>query len=721
MIGRQERFCGNILLYDYLSTKRAPVLLNRNLARALQIHRQLMRNGNEQRAIGNSHELRSVWQPPTWDALDEMIEDDKSRACFVLDIHSIKPMQVRNGSQPIERKEPTKKARNIFRAKSNIQVVVSSPSSNLPYLSIPAQHATLQGLPRQTDKAVSVETDRFTLNPTLLDLPQDTKDAYEMNISINIQTVDEAKDLSKYLTTEPALAQEQSTRLSATWTNIRDCPSGKTLLPLRDWKGALDFGLEVTMYWAPAAAVSILATHNRRLRGRTQLDKAQLSKLPTPPHYPDVSQAQIRLHFVYANETVTRSGFVCPHCERRRFSGINDLRMHLDGFHDNCKYEASNKGIDDGIQTWIFNSEVSDHKANRVEHRASARADEPFDVRMIPPPEPFNERLYLDEGNTDYQKMSRVTKTYTAVSGGHHLNIVPPRRKPPDQVNGIPRKEKKKHPVPEAPPGITFFRSCSRRPLRTGEAISESDDEVDDTWIKLRKSAELKKDEKATEAAKRLLKVLDNHIWQEQLHSDLHLGDALIRFVREKRTWIWQADVFDAIKDKMDELLQDNIISETTYEYCLATVKDAKLAAATEASEISHRLAQLKVHPSDDDLSRNPSPARHAPEKRSKLANARRIDKGKGKAKVTETGHLTPLTADSDGDLDMRDHSLSTTADAAVNTEVEKQATEATTFDTCVCGLDAQASDRKAPMIACANIVRPSSPHPFTPCTRLDY
>jgi hypothetical protein len=330
---------------------------------------------------------------------------------------------------------------------------------------------------------------------------------------------------------------------------------------------------------------------------------------------------------------------------------------------------------------------------------------------MIPPPEPFNERLYLDEGNNEYQKKSRVNKVYTTSVAimGLESNPVPPRRKPPDQVKDIPVKEKRRHPVPEAPAGITFFRSCSRRPLRAGEAISESDDEVDDTWIKLRKSAEFKKDEKIPEPTKHFLKAFDNHMWEEQLHSDLHLGDALIRFVRQQCSWIAQADIFDAFKEKMEELLQDNIISETIHAHCLATVTSAK-SMATEASDIAQRLAQLDVHPSHEDLYRNPSPVRHLASQTLALASAKRnkhakrTDKGKGKAKVTDTGHLTPITADSDGDVDTRNQTLNSCADAKAGREVKN----ALPYDKCVCGVDAQASDRnrKSPMLACANMVR---------------
>jgi hypothetical protein len=696
MVGRQERYFGNILLYDYLSTKRAPVLLNRNLTRAFRIDRQILENSSDQDIRETDHPLRAVWEPPMWDALDEMVEQDRLKARFVLEVHGIKPMQTQDAVGFPERNEPARKARIVVRAKSSIRVTIFSPPSDVPCLSIPARDAILQATARQADRAVSVETDRFTITPELFDPPGKITESFRVNISINISTQNEAEELCSYFSPHPSLVQDPSTRLSATWENALSCPTGKTILPLRDWKGSLGFGLEVTMHRTMAGTDSILAMHNRQLRAQMQL-----SSLPTPPHRPETSQSPIKLRFLYANETVVRSGLICPHCQRRRFVDINDLRMHLDGWHEYFKYQTTKEGLeDDGPETWIFQSEISDHKAYRSEQRASARADEPFDIRIKPPPEPFNEHRYLDEGIDDYQRMSKVNKRYP-ISGatmGGSPSPAPPRRKPPDQIQSIPAREKRRHIVPEAPPGITFFRSCSRRPLKAGECISESDDETDDTWIKLRKSAEFNKDKQLSDAAKHFLKAYDGHMWEERLQSDIHVGDALTRFVREKSKWIWQEQVFDAFKEKVDELLQDGIISKEIHTHSLSTVESHKPPMATEANEISHRLAQLNVKPSSQEsLSQDPPSTQ--PLQHKKTPNP------KGKAKITSTGHLTPLTADSDGDMDMRDQTLTTDTEPPTP-QSKSQRVVVVPYDLCLCGKDAQASNRDSPMVACSGMVR---------------
>jgi hypothetical protein len=722
MVGRQESFYGNILLYDYLSKKRAPVLLNRNLTRALRVHRHLSENTSSRGRVVDNHALRPLWHPPTWDSLDEMVDHERSKGSFVLEIHGIRSIARSNARRLSEHVEPARKARALLRAKSTVQVAIFSPLSDLPSLSKSAQDATLQSTARQVGGTVAVETARIIIDPR--DFGHDnpwtgTNGVYKMNISININSQGHAEDLYSHLALEHVSKHDPSTRLSTTWANILKCPTEKVVLPLRDWQDSLDLGLEVSMYWTSVAGESILTIHNRNLHA----SRIQPDASPTPPSHPNTGHSTVKLIFVYANETIQRDELSCPHegCQRRKPTDIDDLRMHLDSWHDYLRYKAIKQNPDaSGVETWVFKCEVSDHRAHRAEQRASARADEPADVRIIPPPEPFNQRQYLEGDNDDYRRMSRVNKQYTAPRTAVTVPTSGPislRRKSPDQVQNKSVREKKRYPVPEAPAGITFFRSCSRRPLRTGECISESDDEVDDSWIKLRKAAEFDKEEYLTDPVKRFLKAFDSHMWDEQLQSDVHVGDALVRFTRENCHWIWQERVFQPLTEKLNELLQDNIISKEVHTGCLEIVENARPDLTEEGNRLSQRLSQIEVRPTsheelydDPRLSNTRSPeltpsANFVSDGRKGGSRQTRVDKGKskGKAKVTDTGHLTPITADSDGDLEMREATLGTEVDFRADEEEELSAP--LPYDLCFCGRDAQASTRKSPMIACASMV----------------
>jgi hypothetical protein len=725
MVGRQENFYGNILFYDYLSKKRAPVALNRNLTRALQVHRHLSGNPSTIGPISDRHDLRGFWKPPKEKALAEMMEFENSKGTFVLEIHGIRPITTTKAKRLAEHVEPARKARGLLHVRSAIQVAIFSPRSDLPCLSKPAQNATLQSTSRQVDGAVAVETERMNFNPKDFShhAPSTgTDDVYKMSISINLESQEYAEDLYSHFALKHLATQGASTRLSATWPNILKCPpgSGKSILPLKDWKEFLRLGLEVTMHWTPATGESILTRHNHHLRASTPRPVAY----PTPPPPTSALLPTYKILFVYTQKTIERDNLGCPHegCERRGHTDIDGLRMHLDSWHDYFKYKATKQNSEiDGKEVWLFECDVSDHRAQRADQRASVRADEPFDVRIIPPPEPFNERQYLDEDNDSYRRTSRVNKRYAAPRAAATEPIsapMRPRRKPPDKVKDQPVREKKKYAVPEAPAGITFFRSCSRRPLITGEYISESDDDLDDSWLRLRRSAEFDKEEQLPPSVKKFLKALDAHMWNEHLQSDLHVGDAMVRFARENRYWIWQEGVSEAFTDKLDELLQDNIISKETHTGCLDIVETAKSDQAGEGSELSQRLSQIQVghdepyeYPPRLRNTRSPEvtpSANLASNERKGGIGQTRVDKGKGKARVTETGNLTPITADSDGDLEMREATLITDAEFDADRE---ESSAPPPYDLCLCGKDAQASTRKSPMIACANMVRMKPPH----------
>ncbi|CAO2648232.1 Nn.00g074990.m01.CDS01 [Neocucurbitaria sp. VM-36] len=626
-----------------------------------------------------------------------MVEQQKSKGTFILEIHGLKPM---NRETPGSAWKPmARKFRILFSVKSSVQVSIFPKSSDIPCKSPRSQQATMKGVDSDHGKSVYIEADQFTIRPENLSILGDKQPlifdkSYRLMISVNFGTGNDAEQVYRHLGIENA-EQNAHTRLSTMFENILECPQETTILPLKDpKKRRLDFGLEVSMYWTSTQTDSILSNYSQQTRMRTQPDS-----YPTPPL--DIEKPRYKLTFVYAKETIKRSSLVCPHpsCQKRKPTNISDLRMHLDSWHDYFRYRAIQEKVDDGVEHWRFECEVSDHKADQ---RASDKADEPFDVRVMPPPQPFNQRRYLIEGNDEYQRAARLERpTKLPVS---KTVVMPPsipmlRRKPPDEVQERPRREKKRFPVPRAPRGITFFRSASKRPLKEGEMISESDDEIDTRWIELRKAAEDQKNKSLSDTARRFLIVFDKFMGDEHLHSDIHASDALIRFAREKGAWLWQEQIIPEFKTKIDELLEDEIISNEVYAACLGIVQTQKLNGH-ETNELSQRLAELDVQSARTHLL---STTAGATEPRPPQKDR----KGKGKAKVTDTGHLTPITADSDGDVEMRETSLKQHSDPS-HTKPQDESLYLP-YDVCYCGVEALLTPHASTVVACNSIVSTTS------------
>jgi hypothetical protein len=128
----------------------------------------------------------------------------------------------------------------------------------------------------------------------------------------------------------------------------------------------------------------------------------------------------------------------------------------------------------------------------------------------------------------------------------------------------------------------------------------------------------------------------------------------------------------------------------------LEIVRDPE-AKVHEANELSQRLEQLDVQYEETSL--NPAGYGNGVKK----AHVQKKDrKGKGKAVVTETGYLTPTTADLDGNVDMSDASLSMPAESL---DTSKDEDTSLPYDLCYCGEDASMAPGKVGILACNNIV----------------
>ncbi|RAQ98922.1 polycomb protein vefs-box [Stemphylium lycopersici] len=689
MLGRQDRFSGNILLYDYLSRKRAPVFLDRNLTQILEAHEDLMNRRNTRNHRNSDFHFRSQWKPPSDDQLSNMMVKENGKGSFVLEVHAIAQQSSRQAAQKVDH-DPTNKARTLLRVSSTIRMTVIPSSYDDPPTKSFARDAMLRGIDRGSDRKASVEMSSVVLKPKdiCVDPHKLTRDdSYSIIVSVNFASHADVGELYSYLGLK---SSDTATYLSTSYGNILECPQGKITLPLKADGKPIKIGLEVSMYWNTTTGDSILAQHNRHLRSTLESP----SSYPTPPRDP---LPRYKLAYIYGKETLERSNLQCVHCIRvKHHKDISALQMHLDAWHDIFAYQVIPKGLDeDGVEHWRFVSEVADSKGNLV-GRASDRADGPRDARVLAPGRPFDRRRFL-EGDNGWQHAAKVGKHVKPQKGKQTVDISAPllrHQKPPDEVQERARREKKMFIVPKAPHGITFFRSFSKRPLQPGEEISESDDELDEDWMHLRKYAEIDRIGLPAPAS-RFLKVFDDFMHDENLHADIHAGDAIIRFARRNGARIWQDDIMTEFTKKLDELLEDDLISKEVHAGAIQLVHDQKMSPL-ESNELSQRLAELDVqHQADRGL---------AGHKTRRGPMSKRDGKGKGKAVVTETGHLTPITADSDGDVDMREVSLNVPADLQGAPQDENLDPP---YDECYCGEDASATPGPSGFVACSNIVSP--------------
>lgn len=102
----------------------------------------------------------------------------------------------------------------------------------------------------------------------------------------------------------------------------------------------------------------------------------------------------------------------------------------------------------------------------------------------------------------------------------------------------LPQLVRKRYPVPAAPPGVTFFKTTSKRILATGDITTESDDEVAETWLVQRHHEALAAHPGLSPDEAAFLCRYDDHFMKERLGGDRYVGAALRRFVRRERRWL---------------------------------------------------------------------------------------------------------------------------------------------------------------------------------------
>jgi hypothetical protein len=665
MVGQRDRFSGNLLFYDYLAAKRNPVFLNRNLVRALEIDQYTLQPGVTHGLSGDDHRNRSKWRPPTPEILDDIMRRQEASTFFYLEPFSIKPCVQHNKANQRSRAEFSNKSRALFSIRCTIDVAIHHGDCEEPCAKRLDPGAILSG--NERDGVTTLVVNAAPMDPiTFEEMTRnyaytDVKSTYRMRLTINFSSMTDAAEFNKHLRPDHA-KRTISKQASAVWDDILKVPKGKVILPLEDQQGPLHLGLEVAMYKICAQDTPALIEHNRRLRS-----EVLCKKHPTPQR-----ETRYELTFVYGDKTVIYTKITCPHClDRRKPADIDALRLHLDLWHDHLSYRVVNHEIDaTGVQRWKFECEIATYKTDQ---RASDKAEEPFDVLVIPRQVPFDRRAYLDDSNDDYQRTARLDKSVKSTSErGLRTTTDAPlsifKRKPPSEIQPRAAVPKKKYLVPKAPDGIRFFRVVSKRPLNEGEYVSESDDDIDETWIQQRKAAEKERYSAWSKSRRVFLTAFDLFMYEEGLYSDVHAEAALIRFAQCKSTWLWQNQVCSEFKAKIDELRDDGIVSQAAHSTCMDIVRKA------ESSYTDDLHSQAEPRDLDGDMEMHgstPNPSLHA---------ANPLDQRHPSQEIPQKPY-------------------------AQTTELP--------FNQCLCGLDALASSRTGAVIECANLV--STGLPITP------
>lgn len=143
-----------------------------------------------------------------------------------------------------------------------------------------------------------------------------------------------------------------------------------------------------------------------------------------------------------------------------------------------------------------------------------------------------------------------------------------------------PRPIRPKHKVPPTPRNLSFFRRLSMRPLVEGELLSESDDDIDTTWLVQRHRDMLAQDPSSslTPARREFYQRFDAHFEAEGsvTRHAAFLGRMLVRFAQEHAGWIkYTPGMLKEFGLEVRQMLGEGVIKEEDVGRCLDVIRSA--------------------------------------------------------------------------------------------------------------------------------------------------
>ena len=378
--------------------------------------------------------------------------------------------------------------------------------------------------------------------------------------------------------------------LVARWQKFPNCPEelSDSLLEAMAWqdkttyKPKLSFKIKAAWGLPP----SPLEICNASLRSKT----IPPPNLPTPVSEVDPAKPLIRIRWIFEGDwehiqKLEFAGYICPLCNGLKLGSMDEFHFHLIHSHDLFKFELKNikLGRSSTGQQEISAEVLVD--VNDVQRsRAANNVPDEREMHWVKPNTLVDLETYLKgQENSSKKGMRGVSHqnpshlaegSRASARDSPKIDILAPiESRRAEAVPDIPAPDRKRFPVPPAPDGLKFYRSVSKRPLLEGEEISESDDEIGESWL-LQKHADVIRsftDMSLTE--KEFICRYDRHMLTENLSSHVHFREALIRFCRINRAWLRTPDMNAEFHSNLAKLLLQGVIQIHLVRDCEAVIQ----------------------------------------------------------------------------------------------------------------------------------------------------
>ncbi|QIX01495.1 hypothetical protein AMS68_007012 [Peltaster fructicola] len=348
--------------------------------------------------------------------------------------------------------------------------------------------------------------------------------------------------------------------------------------------------LDINLRWKARPQETPLSAFNR---GSEHLYEDRPLQLPTPNASEDFDHDNETFQVTYLfmqNRRHIRNDLYCPLCQKdHSFTAFSRLHFHLRMCHDNFKFIVSD---DIASKTSITTAKiVVIEVAAEVSGKANGLGKDDVTLSWIAPPRPFDLDGYL-AGTSHWDEEPVVPKGRGRPPKCGRRTVRAPTSVPvpvapklaPEAVSELTARSLKTHPVPEVVTEdgqqIRFYRTSSKKPLRTGEYVTESDEEVDDSWIRAGEKQRIQQLRVIRNGVSQHLAPAEQEFileWNAHVNHELKLGkngdrltrEGVIRFARHFRHKLhvpgWKAQ-FHA---KLQRLVTYRLCDQRDVTYCL--------------------------------------------------------------------------------------------------------------------------------------------------------
>ncbi|RMZ17735.1 hypothetical protein D0860_00347 [Hortaea werneckii] len=616
-MSEQKRLVGNSALYYNLASRCPPPYLNRNLSKVLDAHDSSL---SELENRPTAERLPAAIQEAYWNyPSDENLAELTQRSPPTLRIDALQLRLIEDedshrwhpASQPTNHSDPSwlPDPSDEFRLPCQVHVSISdtrvSAGNRRPTFSALQQGTIVVRKSRIGSKYCEVVLDQpVYLALEQLYIPSSTGgdkgsewkrligESYSLETSIRCLDSDDTCELLAVIERRSAEKYQGAPAsegiLRATWNGLPRCPRKSELLPIRRAQGhrslELSHGMAMNMGWSKNQG-SPLEMYNRR-----QSTKQQQQQLPTPNGSEDLEMVsppvEYRIRYTFLDSNKTRAqvhnGLHCIWCSHENlqkpdsaaYKSLDRLMLHYATHHDHFRCEVNDRRTVDNQELVNIMLSLADRPASHMTRERPAAEE----YSWVAPRRPFDIAAHVS-GDQSWIAGARSkakrgpgrpprSREDTEGSATSMPTVKVDRKRPSvENVQDVPEQRKRKFSDPQVQ-GITFYHALSKQRIRSGETLSESEDELyDDRLIHSQRQAFRQLGLSKAEAA--FHEAFNRHMDAEQPSSTILLREAIVRFARKNCVSLVDAVWLGAFEAKLKHLQAHRVIGDDVVAFCL--------------------------------------------------------------------------------------------------------------------------------------------------------